>query len=364
MKEMNLNLYGLVKVWAPELSARVYQGFEALLGDFFVQEKPEFGCRDVPLLLLASSRIRAALENLHPTPYGISLVRYRGESGIALNYRGRPDMVLMLGNKIKIYFTPRRKNFRRLYGLTLFAINLVMHKKTGLLYHGAAAAKEERALLLTGLRGSKKTQLLLTLLRDGWEYIGDDKVLLHGGRMHLFQDFIPVNDHHLDNLPWLYERLPDRARWKKNPINRKVRSGLAALSRRYLNKHVLSAMKKVYDPEVMVKIRDIFPSCSIAERRRPSAVVILSLGDDVCCRRIASESALREISALQSLVFYQTGPLEQLAFLCNQNFELSVGEVVRENLSDRRFFRLSLPGTVDMDEACHALIERIEEHVA
>jgi|GEM_PF-2732052 len=359
MQEMNLNIHGLVKIWAPDLSTEVYNGLKDLLGHFFVEEKLNLKALDLLILPLASAKLKETLEDILPSPYGMSFVEHHGDTGIVFNYRGQPDLILMLGNEITIYYSPRKRNLRRIYGLMLFSINLVLHKKMGLLYHGAAVAKDDISFLLTGLRGSKKTQLLMTMLENGWNYISDDKLLLHNGRMYMFQDTFFIADHHLEALPWLFEHLPERAKRKKGPLKRKVRKQIAAFSRRFFSKHFLPIMEKIYDPQPALKLQEVFPSCNILKSAIPSNVILLSLGDKIRCSHIASNDVMDEIDAIQSLSFFSMGPLEQLVFFCNKNFSPTVGEIVRKNLGNSQFYRLTIPGLSEINEAYQVLIKNI-----
>ena len=364
MQEMNLNIHGLVKIWAPDLSTEVYNGLREMLGHFFVEEKLDLQTLDLLILPLASVKLKETLDSILPSPYGMSFVDHHGDNGIVFNYRGQPDLILMVGDVITIYYSPRKRNLRRIYGLMLFSINLVLHKKMGLLYHGAAVVKDDISLLLTGLRGSKKTQLVMTMLEKGWDYLSDDKLLLHNGRMYMFQDIIPIADHHLEALPWLFELLPEKAKRKKGPIKRKARKQIAAFSRRFFSKHLLPIMEKVYDPQPALKLQEIFPSCNILESAIPSTVILISLGDKVTCSHIDSHDVLNEIDAIQSLTFYSMGPLEQLVFFCNKNFSPSVGEIVKKNLCNSQFYRLTIPGLSEINDAYQILIENITKDIA
>ena len=363
MYEMNLNIHGLVRVWAPDLSEEVYNGLKEMVGHFFVEEKLDLKTMDLLILPLASAKLKETLENILPSPYGMSFVEHHGDIGIVLNYRGQPDLILMVGNEITIYYSPRKRNLRRIYGLMLFSINLVLHKKMGLLYHGAAVVKDDFSLLFTGLRGSKKTQLVMTMLEKGWDYLSDDKILIHNGHMYMFQDIIPIADHHLEALPWLYDLLPEKAKRKKSPIKRKVRKHIAAFSRRFFSKHFLPIMEKIYDPHNVLKLQEIFPSCNIVESAIPSKVVLLSLGDKISCTPIASHDVLDEIDAVQSLTFFSMGPLEQLVFFCNKTFSPSVGEIVKKNLGNSQFYRLTIPGLSEINDAYQVLTENVTKDI-
>lgn len=359
MQELYINFHNLIKIWAPELSHEVHSGLKGLLGRFFVEEKPDFQNLDIMILPLASARLKYSLGSVAPSPYGMSFVEHHGENGIVFNYRGKPDLVLMLGQGVTIYFSPRRKNLNRMYGLVLFSISLVIGKKGGLLFHGAAVRKDDFTLLLAGLRGSKKTLLLLSLLHEGWDFVSDDKMLLHNKSLHMFQDLIPLKDHHVQELSWLFEQLPAKAKRNKSLLRRRIRKKIAAGSRRLLSKNLLPLMERVYDPYYMVKTQELFSSCEIVNSTKVGTVVIVTLGDKIACTEIDPAVAQPEISAIQSLRFYSMGPLEQLVFFCKKDFQPDIGGIIKDNLDENRFFRLTIPGQYDTEEVIPTLVECI-----
>ncbi|MDQ3489403.1 MAG: hypothetical protein M3468_16945 [Acidobacteriota bacterium] len=79
-------------------------------------------------------------------------------------------------------------------------------KRLGVLvWHGAAVAKNGRAVLLSGVSGSGKSTTTLNLLRLGYRFIADDVVLLRAGKAGIevtgWERAVFLTDRSLDLLP-------------------------------------------------------------------------------------------------------------------------------------------------------------------
>ena len=144
---------------------------------------------------------------------------------------------------------------------------------------------------------------------------------------------------------------------------RELRRYIAGFSRRFFSKYFLPMMERIYDPQSNLKVQQIFPDCSIVESAVPSAVILLSLGDKVDCFPIESEGVLEEVTAIESLVFYSMGPLEQLVFFCNKSFKVSVETIIRNNLEQYPFYRLQIPGNADIEHVYQVLLKKVVSQV-
>lgn len=83
--------------------------------------------------------------------------------------------------------------------LTLYVLNplmeLMLWKKGYFLLHSAGVAKEGQACLVAGRGGAHKTTFTMGLLRQGWKLLGDDMVLLHGGKVLAFPSVVQELDY-------------------------------------------------------------------------------------------------------------------------------------------------------------------------
>jgi hypothetical protein len=121
-------------------------------------------------------------------------------------YRGKADLrVRWRTMGIRVDYCSRHGMADRLYGVLLWLLRRALNNAGAALLHGAAIVPkgENGAVLLVGPRGSGKTLLLLTLLRNAKGcYLAEDKMILFKGRVSSFQDDVPIQDHPIDALPW------------------------------------------------------------------------------------------------------------------------------------------------------------------
>jgi len=207
MKSALIDFHSLATIWAPQLTDGVRAFLWRQFPLFFRQEIPDppphpdiilQPMGDLPLITDTNTRISAL--------YGFSIFDYRGEFAVGLLHKRLPDILITLSDPLKIIYRPRPGNQGRLYGVLLFGIQLCLKRKNALLSHGAVVEKNGQTLLIAGHRGSGKTQLLLTLLRRGWNYLSDDKFILHRGTAYLFESRIYINDH---LFFWYSVRMPE-----------------------------------------------------------------------------------------------------------------------------------------------------------
>ncbi|MCX7998340.1 MAG: hypothetical protein N3A69_05225 [Leptospiraceae bacterium] len=65
------------------------------------------------------------------------------------------------------------------------------HKKS-ILLHSGAVAKDGNGYLLSGRGGSFKTSIVMDLVRKGYEYLGDDRVIIETERIYSFPTHLPI----------------------------------------------------------------------------------------------------------------------------------------------------------------------------
>ncbi len=285
-------------------------------------------------------------------PYGMVPVLHQGRRAVACRHRGAVDLVLVPGEPIEVLFRRHCKCAGRLYGALLVSLHLALRRRGALLVHAAAVADKRGGLLLAGLRGSRKTQILLTLLRDGWGYLADDKVILSAGRVHLFQTLVGLADHHLASLPWL------GARSRKGPsgVTRRVRETFASLSVKLLPRQLLPAASKVLDPVAFLDVHDLFPECPVVREQAVDAVVLLGPGEALSAAPCGRAEALAELAGVQEMFFHDLDPLDRLLALFSPSAPPPIAAVLDATLpSSVTFFRVGLPARCAVDEAARVV---------
>jgi len=103
----------------------------------------------------------------------------------------------------------------------LFTVSLleVLKRRGRFALHAACLARDGRGLLLAGTSGSGKSTLAAALLRDGFDFLGDDTVFLDatGRAVFAFPDELDVSDATVEMVPelsWLRRRAKRPGRLK------------------------------------------------------------------------------------------------------------------------------------------------------
>ena len=270
------------------------------------------------------------------------LVRERtgGEGWVIFFHRGEPDIMLRMDDAIEIRYRPRPRQAGKLYRLALFVLQLALVRRAAMLIHGAVVVRSGQGLLLTGPEDTKKTTLLLAFLRDGWEFLSDDLFLLHDGRAHLFATEIPLREHHFAALPWLQERLPEAAGFRRRARrNRRVQ----AWGRRLPSYCFPLVSRFCPDPSLVVPVERLFPDVACVAEASLSGMLLLALGESLRATPLAPEEAMARLDRMQRLLFPDLMVLEQLLVIYGHMTPVDYAGILTANLAGLPSCRLALP---------------------
>lgn len=285
--------------------------------------------------------------------YGFRITEYKGETAVIFAHRARPDVVVILSDPIRIFYVERQGISDKLYDALVFCLQITLLKRGGLFFHGAVAKREGSTVLLAGPFGSKKSMLLLTMLRDNWNFISDDKFILHGGNAYMLNPIIMLRDYYLEFLPWLEDIVPDVKKFKKAEAYR-------ALIRKFAVRHLPASffplLRKFYDPFVPVNINvsALFPAFKTIMSARISVVVLLSAGPELKVTEVPRSDILEDLAAVQRLINYEElrfSLLKEQLFLQEKTFRCTIDDIIDGNFNDQVFFKLTLPINCDMNLA-------------
>ncbi|MBI4614771.1 MAG: hypothetical protein HY720_14260 [Planctomycetes bacterium] len=297
------------------------------------------------------------------SPYGMGFGFHRGRRAVILPRRGEADVALVPDDPVGVHYRARSGCERRVYGIVLFALALALARRGGLLLHAAGAVRGGRAVLVAGPRGSRKTQILLDLLRDGWDYLSEDKLLLARGMAHVFQSEIGIRDHHFESVSWLPNAWPPRLSRGTRSLARGIRRRAAALAVRMLPSRLIPPVARRFDPVHPVEARELFPEIQVAPPVAPAAVALLSRrtqGRELSCEPLGAPEALEELAAIQELVFHELAPLDRLVRLCDPGPRVDPRGLLERELAGCRFVRLSIGRDAGVEGAPRLLAERLE----
>lgn len=339
MNGMLINLHSLLTIWAPEPTDGERR--------FLQQRFPLFAqnaaaAPDAPDILLEPLRApsSAPLGAQHAYAlYGCCVIDHRGETGVGTLHQGLPDILLIPSTPLRLLYRPRPGITRPLYGLLLFAMQLCLRRKDALIVHGAVVSRGAQTLVISGHRGTRKTQLLLTFLRHGWDYLSDDKFILHQGKAWLFEPYLYLGDHLYPQVPWLRQASP-RSRLQRGAA--RARGRLRGLAYRHLPKRLLSPAARLLDPARRCAIEDLSPSTALCMQGIPSHGFVLLQDRRFAIEPISREKGVASLSRIDQLLFMASEPMEQLLHLYTGAEARPLDEIIERNLPDIPFARLRL----------------------
>jgi len=314
MTDLELELHRLVHVRLQQLSTSQVAVVRKRLGHFRVE--PTGGAPDVLCAPLPESA--AMLRELTPrvAPQQVSTVWFEGRRVLLYSHRGHPDLILDPGTPVRLLVSRRAGAIKRFYNALLFAIHLSATRRGGLLLHAAALRDPHgRTALVLGPRRSRKTHLTLELLDRGWDYLADDKLLLHQGRAHLFEHRLVIRRHHLSALPWLAERLdgPDAPRTIRSQPLRRLLDRLQHVASRTISEKLQPLLQPLINPAFPQDLTRHLPSARILSSARPDALFVLAPGERQDCAPLAATRLLRQLVAIERLYLGGMGPLEAMS---------------------------------------------------
>jgi len=335
-----IRIHSLLTIWAPELPREVREAIAGQLGMFVSQDKGEPTAHDILVEAVDSLPVEAPIDERTSILFGISLTNVEGRQAFTFSFRGRPEIALVISDTPKILFIPRKGVARKLFGVLLFCVNHLLMRRGAALFHGAAAEKDGRCVVMTGPRGSRKTMLLLSLLRDGWDYLSDDKFILSGKQAFIFQDFVNVRGHHLRALPWLAGSVGSVPFLLGSP-------SLTNMVERFIQKRVgrqfRPAVDRIFNPSVRVDVGENFGSRKVMSAT-PSDVFIMRSGPRFALETLERDEAVEDLEIVQDLLFHEFIVVGRMLSLYDGRIRRDRISLIDSNLAeDTRFHRLTVP---------------------
>ncbi|MBF0311236.1 MAG: hypothetical protein HQL56_17100 [Magnetococcales bacterium] len=264
----------------------------------------------------------------------------QAEEPLRLFYRNQLDLLVYFGpEEFRVLCAPRPGIGGKLLDLLQFLLQLLLARRKSLIGHGSVVAKEGRCLLITGLEDTKKTLLMLEFLRHGWDFLADDKFILHEGEILFYRQVIPLRLHHFTFLPWLNERL------KADAFLRRARSH-RAMQRlgRSLPKPLMPLVERLFpDPSLDLPMERLFPKTRLLQRARPTELILLVHGAAFGPTPIDQSAVFRELGIINELLFDAFLPLERHLVYYGYIPAIPYREILESQLAAVKPHRFTLP---------------------
>ena len=340
----------------PGLRAR----FEANLGHFAVKNTVDHdpGSADVVVAPMASSPDIPAFSSHLNHIYGFTTAEYQGHTVVCL-LRGRtPEFCIFFSPDLRVHlhFCPKYAREGRIYGMVLFAIYLMMKSRDRLLVHGAAVSKQGKTVVFSGHQGMGKTPILLSLLREGWQCLGDDKLFLCRNRLSMVEPYAAISQYHFDLLPWLSSFLPHRL----TPV-------FPGIARGFLDR----AAGRIWPAGLPVKVyRYLNPGTKVDLRVPPFSNTLIQSGTPVhwiiiqrdtafAFKPLSRDRGLDKLALVQDLFFSHRVQMEKLICLYGDTRLPAIRDILDRNLPETSFSQVSYSGEKDIGP----LLDLVETHV-
>jgi len=151
-----------------------------------------------------------------------------------------------------------------------FLIKFIALQKGYCFLHAAGVAKDGKAVLFPARSGTGKTTLAMALVNDGWDYIGDDLVIVGTEGKKVFKDtfvycyptFIHVFDYHLTKTDIYDEHLTS---WQKLQLKLK-----------WLIYKATAGYAKLFS---YFKLNEMFPETKIAKKSKVTRMIPVTKKD-------------------------------------------------------------------------------------
>ncbi len=333
------------------------------LRDAFARQMPRFtrtahpkkAVPDVILRDLTADTARQTVSRFRGARYTFGYTHCEGTPALVMLGRAAPIAAIVAGAPPIVYIHPATAKIGPAYVLVLFAIQQALQRAGRLMLHGACLTRpnSDNAVLFVGARGTCKTCLSLTLMRDGWGYISDDKLIVTEDGVVPFEDVIGIRDWHVEKLSWLHNRLPRNCRCGKGVLRRRLRAAVGRCGAGLLAADLAVRWRDRWSGGIRVPVSELFPETPVPPRAHVQTVIHIKPSEHVALDIVDRMATMRTIVALERMLFLDLAPLPSLLQVYCEGGEpcLQEGDVQALLASpDCRELRLPTQGSFDQHE--------------
>lgn len=337
---MIADLSGLISISFPDapLARRVWKDFSHWE---VTAEMPAEACQTVTHSIELRPFERGNLpvevfENLK-TPSAKNLKKH-GDEFFVLNPPCTPPcVVLELKHCIVVHYPENPSWENKLRAGIWDAIHLAALRVGGVLVKGAVVARDKTCLAIVGPSASGKTSLLLGFLSSGWDYLGNDKFLLHGGKAHLLESSFICHDYHLAEFPWHFKKRETPPLWKKifGRSGLLQRKAVKILPETFLNRH---RVRQMLDPFISIETNALN---SHPVKRKAAEIthwLLLGQSDTMQLHRLPLGQARNLVAQINTITYADISRIRLEAALQGADLEYRDIVLMRKLMHGKAFF--------------------------
>ena len=290
--------------------------------------------------------------------FGFWITEYKGEISVALDYHGTPDIIIQFSKPLKIYYQCRLNLKRRLYGILLFCIRHVLAMKNCLLSHGAVIKNEGSSFLIAGHRGTGKTLLFLTLLRQGFDCLSDDKFILQNGDAYSVQNFVNFKDFHINALSSVSAPFPKQ-------LKRKMFSSMRDKARSIITNHVprtfITSANKLFNPTYTLPYNAFSPETKLINSTRLTKAIFLVNGAGFRIDKITKADFIKKWGLNYIMMNNDITSLKEMIALYLPETDYDPFKIMGHNLNAKLFLKVTLPNDCKPEKICEEILNCLDQ---
>ncbi|MEO5359929.1 MAG: hypothetical protein H7843_05715 [Nitrospirota bacterium] len=334
----SLNIHSLVTVQLCKLNSHITERLKDYFSLFSSDHAEISGNYDITVTPFMTDKKSLELLSRDIQPFWVK--ELSDDSYVVVGHRGKPDMAFNVSGPITIEYREETQEFGRLLFNLTYCIQLSLIRKGGLLFHGAVLSQDNNCVMIVGPSGIGKTALTLTMLNDGWDYVGDDKFILYKGKAHIFRPYIPMERFHFEFLPKHNRMVTDHKRFKYPVLVSKLAK---IFVENYSPDFIIPMFNRLRSPAVFVNVKDMFPQSREQTTAIPSKCVVITHGSSFRAKECSHDEIIRDIINLQWLHFPDFEKMTRILSLSDYSYYRDFEAVIAENLSNMRFLKLNFP---------------------
>lgn len=329
------------------------------LSDFSIAETHE-NLSQVDILLQAADKL---LEKVPASGkqmvalYGFWVTQQKKLTTVYFFWKGKAIVSITFAEQIVIQFINHKKMLGFLNKALMFCLRVAFNRQDKLVIHGAAFSKGEQSFLLLGPRGIGKTKISLSLLKNNWNYIADDKFILQEGTVTRLQNKLLLRDYHFTAHAWLASRVNNIEKWL---YWSGVRKFLRTVIQHIVPEKLLPNEDRLLNKGVQCSVDQLFPLQTSVNCIQPNAIILLDSGSALTCQQISQGEMITKFEILQKLADAEFNALENFLVLKNAIKPFISKNTLSKHFPDALYFEQAVPTKIKSATLCKRIIERLQ----
>jgi len=356
-KLLSINMHSFLRILAPRIPEDVGKYFKDELNCSLHQPESKIEETDI-LIDEIQSPLNLSVNDKHMRSiFGFWITEYKGETSVVLDYHGTPDIIIQFSKPLKIYYRNRSGLKKRLYAILNFCIRHMLAMKKCLLCHGAVIEYKGKGLLIAGHRGTGKTQLLLTLLRQGFNCLSDDKFILQNGYAYSMQNFVKFKNYHINTLSSINAPLPKQLKGRMlNSLRDKTRSIII----NHVPRAFIPSANKIFNPTYTLPFNAFSPKSKSLDSIQLNKTMFLVNGNSFKIDEIEKNDFIKSWSLDYKMVNDNIANLKEMITLYLPETDYNPSEIMNHNLKADAFLKVAIPADINPAVACKEILKNFE----